>query len=165
MLKLKAIDLNFLKVFFLDFDGVLTNNKVIVNEKGLESVICSRSDGLYSEMIKKKFLIDIIIISSEKNDVVKVRCKKMKLPCAQGVPDKLIYIKKFIKEKNLNFKNLAYIGNDLNDYEAMKKCYIRISPSDAIPEIKKISNFVLKTKGGDGVLREVYNEFSKTKKN
>ena len=165
MLKLKAIDLKFLKVFFLDFDGVLTNNKVIVNEKGLESVICSRSDGLYSEMIKKKFLIDIIIISSEKNDVVKIRCKKMKLPCAQGVSDKLIYIKKFIKEKNLNFKNLAYIGNDLNDYEAMKKCYIRISPSDAVPEIKKISNFVLKTKGGDGVLREVYNEFSKTKKN
>ena len=165
MLKLKAIDLNFLKVFFLDFDGVLTNNKVIVNEKGLESVICSRSDGLYSEMIKKKFLIDIIIISSEKNDVVKIRSKKMKLPCVQGVPDKLIYIKKFVKEKNLNFKNLAYIGNDLNDYEAMKKCYIRISPSDAVPEIKKISNFVLKTKGGDGVLREVYNEFSKTKKN
>ena len=155
--------LKHLKIFFVDFDGVLTNNKVIVNEKGIESVICSRSDSLYSEMIKKDFLVDIIIISSEKNNVVKSRARKMNLSCAHGVDDKYKYIKKYIKGKNLKFKNLAYIGNDLNDYKAMKNCYIRVCPSDAVPEIKKISNLILKTCGGDGVLREVYNEFNKKK--
>ena len=45
----------------------------------------------------------------------------------------------------------------------MKNCYTRVCPSDAVPQIKKISNFILKTSGGDGVLREVYNEFSKKK--
>jgi len=160
---LKPINLKNLKTFFIDFDGVLTNNRVFVNEKGIESVICSRSDGLYSDMLKKKFLIDIIIISSEKNNVVKTRAKKMNLSCVNGISDKLNYIKKYIKDKNLKFKNLAYIGNDLNDFEAMKNCYTRMCPSDAVSEIKKISNFVLKTRGGDGVLREVYNEFSKKK--
>ena len=155
--------LKHLKIFFVDFDGVLTNNKVIVNEKGIESVICSRSDSLYSEMIKKDFLVDIIIISSEKNNVVKSRARKMNLSCAHGVDDKYEYINKYIKGKNLKFKNLAYIGNDLNDYKAMKNCYIRVCPSDAVPEIKKISNLILKTCGGDGVLREVYNEFNKKK--
>ena len=155
--------LKHLKIFFVDFDGVLTNNKVIVNEKGIESVICSRSDSLYSEMIKKDFLVDIIIISSEKNNVVKSRARKMNLSCAHGVDDKYKYINKYIKGKNLKFKNLAYIGNDLNDYKAMKNCYIRVCPSDAVPEIKKISNLILKTCGGDGVLREVYNEFNKKK--
>ncbi len=160
---MKPINLKYLKTLFIDFDGVLTNNKVIVNEKGVESVVCSRSDGLYSEMIKKKFLINIIIISSEKNGVVKIRAKKMKLFCIHGISDKLNYINKYLKVKNLKFKNLAYIGNDLNDYQAMKNCYTRVCPSDAVPQIKKISNFILKTSGGDGVLREVYNEFSKKK--
>ena len=160
---MKPINLKYLKTFFIDFDGVLTNNRVIVNEKGIESVICSRSDGLYSDMLKKNFLIDIIIISSEKNNVVKTRAKKMNLSCVNGITDKLNFINKYIKDKNLKFKNLAYIGNDLNDFKAMKNCYTRMCPSDAVSEIKKISNFVLKTRGGDGVLREVYNEFIKKK--
>lgn len=105
----------------------------------------------------------MIIISSEKNNVVKSRARKMKLSCAHGVKDKFSYINKYIKDKNLKFKNLAYIGNDLNDYKAMRNCYIRVCPSDAVPEIKKISNFILKSSGGDGVLREVYNEFCKKK--
>ena len=162
---MKAINLKYLKTFFIDFDGVLTNNRVTVNEKGIESVICSRSDGLYSELIKKKFLIDIIIISSERNNVVKIRANKMNLLCVNGVKDKLDYLNRYIKSKNLKFSNLAYIGNDLNDYKAMKNCFIRVCPSDAVPKIKKISNFVLKTKGGDGVLREVYSEFCKKKYN
>ena len=160
---MKTIKLKYLKTLFLDFDGVLTNNKVTVNENGIESVICCRSDSLYSEMIKKNFLVDMIIISSEKNNVVKSRAKKMNLSCVHGIYDKYDYINKYIKNKNLKFKNLAYIGNDLNDYKAMKNCYIRVCPSDAVPEIKKISNIILKTSGGDGVLREVYNEFRKKK--
>ena len=160
---MKTIKLKHLKTFFIDFDGVLTNNKVTVNENGIESVICCRSDSLYSEMIKKNFCVDMIIISSEKNNVVKSRAKKMNLSCVHNISDKYDYINKYIKNKNLKFKNLAYIGNDLNDYKAMKNCYIRVCPSDAVPEIKEISNFILKTSGGDGVLREVYNEFRKKK--
>tara|TARA_B100000965_G_C19581722_1_gene753873 strand:+ start:1808 stop:2302 length:495 start_codon:yes stop_codon:yes gene_type:complete len=160
---LKKIKFKNIKVLFLDFDGVLTDNKVIVNEKGIESVRCSRSDSLYSDMIKNKFSLKLIVISSEKNRVVEVRCQKMKLPFIHGVSDKLKSINKFLIKNNLNFQNLAYIGNDLNDLEVMKKCNFKICPYDSVPEIKKISNLVLKTKGGDGVLKEVFNEFSKKK--
>ncbi len=69
-----------IKLLALDFDGVLTNNKVIVDENGKESVICSRSDGMGIEMMKNKG-IEVIVISKEKNKVVKARCDKFKIPC------------------------------------------------------------------------------------
>ncbi len=158
---MKEIKINNLKFLFLDFDGVLTNNKVFVNEMGVESVECNRSDGLYSDLIKKKFSLDIIIISSEKNKVVKVRSKKMKIHAEYGVKNKFEYINNFLIKKKINFKNLIYIGNDINDFEAMKHCHFKICPSDAVQEIKKISDIVLKTKGGDGILREVFHLLDK----
>ena len=150
-----------LKVLFIDFDGVLTNNKVIVNENGIESVLCNRADSLYADLLKKKFFLEIIIISSEKNKVVKTRSQKMNLPCVQGIASKFDFINQYILDTKLNFNNLVYIGNDLNDFEAMIKCSLRICPSDSVREIIDISDIVLKTKGGDGILREVYNIFTK----
>ena len=64
-------------------------------------------------------------------------------------------------DTKLDFKNLIYIGNDVNDLEAMKKCFLKICPSDSVTEITEISDIVLQTKGGDGILREVYDIFRK----
>ena len=150
-----------LKVLFIDFDGVLTNNKVIVNEQGIESVVCNRADSLYADLLKKKFFIEIIVISSEKNKVVKTRSEKMNLYCVQGIASKFDYINQYILDTKLDFKNLIYIGNDLNDFDAMKKCFLKICPSDSATEIIEISDIVLQTKGGDGILREVYEIFRK----
>ena len=88
-----------LKVLFIDFDGVLTNNKVIVDEHGIESVVCNRADSLYADLLKKKFFIEIIIISSEKNKVVKKRSEKMNLYCVQGITSKFDYINQYIRYK------------------------------------------------------------------
>ena len=150
-----------LKVLFIDFDGVLTNNKVIVDEQGIESVVCNRADSLYADLLKKNFFIEIIVISSEKNKVVKTRSEKMNLYCVQGIASKFDYINQYILDTKLDFKNLIYIGNDLNDFDAMKKCFLKICPSDSAAEIIKISDIVLQTKGGDGILREVYEIFRK----
>ena len=150
-----------LKVLFIDFDGVLTNNKVIVDEQGIESVVCNRADSLYADLLKKNFFIEIIVISSEKNKVVKTRSEKMNLYCVQGIASKFDYINQYILDTKLDFKNLIYIGNDLNDFDAMKKCFLKICPSDSVTEIIEISDIVLQTKGGDGILREVYEIFRK----
>lgn len=150
-----------LKVLFIDFDGVLTNNKVMVDENGIESVVCNRADSLYANLLKKNFFLEIIIISSEKNKVVKARSEKMNLNCIHGIASKYDYINQYILNTKLDFKNLVYIGNDLNDFEAMEKCYLKICPSDSAKEIIDISDILLQTKGGDGILREVYNIFKK----
>lgn len=150
-----------LKVLFIDFDGVLTNNKVTVDENGIESVLCNRADSLYADLLKKNFFLEIIIISSEKNKVVKIRSEKMNLNCIHGITSKYDYINQYILDAKLDFNNLVYIGNDLNDFEAMEKCYLKICPFDSAKEIIDISDIVLQTKGGDGILREVYNIFKK----
>lgn len=140
--------------FFFDFDGVLTNNTVILNENGTESVICNRSDGLgfdYLNLICK----NVFIISSEKNKVVSKRAKKLNVKCFQGIKNKLETLNKISHKNKIDLNNCVYVGNDLNDYEAMKKCKIRVCPKDSHKKILKISNYILNKNGGEGIVIEL----------
>ena len=80
----KIQNLKKFKTIFLDFDGVLTNNKVIVDENGKESVICSRSDGLAIDILKSN-RIKLYIISTEKNHVVLKRASKLGIDCYNSI--------------------------------------------------------------------------------
>jgi 3-deoxy-D-manno-octulosonate 8-phosphate phosphatase (KDO 8-P phosphatase) len=95
------------------------------------------------------------ILSTEKNQVVKARAKKLKIPAIHGVNDKVNALHKLKKNEGLDFKDVLYMGNDLNDYGAMQLCGISVCPADSHPKIKEISDFVLKTKGGNGAVREL----------
>ena len=154
--KNKKLNFNIKKVdaFFFDFDGVLTNNLVIINENGSESVICNRSDGLGFNFLNK-ICTNIYILSSEKNPVVKNRAKKLKVKCYQGLTNKLDTLKLISKKTGIDLKKSVYVGNDLNDYDAMKECKIKICPKDSHKKIISIADFLLKKKGGDGVVIEL----------
>jgi 3-deoxy-D-manno-octulosonate 8-phosphate phosphatase (KDO 8-P phosphatase) len=141
-------------VFVFDFDGVLTNNLVYLNQEGLESVVCSRADGLAFDVLRK-LNKPAFILSTEKNSVVEMRAKKLKIPVIQGVVDKVLAIKELAVENNYNLKNFLYVGNDLNDYLVMKVCGYTACPSDSHLKIKEISKYILTTKGGDGIVREL----------
>ena len=155
MINIENIDL-----IVFDFDGVLTDNKVIIDQNGNENVICSRSDGLGFDVLKKLGK-SACIISSEKNLVVSARAKKLNVPVLQEVIDKAHVIKNLSEEKNVKLSKILFIGNDLNDYYAMQLCGYSACPSDSHPKIKDIASFVLKTKGGNGVLRELLEEVFK----
>ena len=148
------ISIKNIEAIFFDFDGVLTNNKVYVDQYGKEAVECNRSDGIAFEILNK-LKIDTLIISTEKNRVVKERAKKIKIKSMTGVSDKSVALKKYVKKKNLNFKKIMYIGNDINDYSAMKLCGFSACPNDSHKEIKKIAKIKLKCNGGEGVAREL----------
>ena len=137
-----------------DFDGVLTNNLVYLSQTGEDSVACSRSDGLAFDVLRK-INKPTFILSTEKNSVVTMRAKKLKIPAIQGVSDKVSAIKELARENNYHLKNILYVGNDLNDYLAMKVCGYTACPIDSHPKIKEISKYILTTKGGNGVVREV----------
>ena len=145
---------------FFDFDGVLTNNSVYIDQNGLESVICSRSDGLAFDVLRR---LDkhVCIISSEKNPVVSFRAGKLQAPVLFGIENKEDTLKEFASIKSINLRKCIYIGNDLNDYHAMKLCGYSFCPSDSHPSIKSIADTILKSNGGGGVARELVEQVFK----
>ena len=143
-----------------DFDGVMTDNKVYVNQKGEETVQVNRGDGLGVAEIKK-FGIEQIIISTEKNLVVEQRAKKLKIKCFNGIDNKLSCLKEYADSRQINFENICFVGNDINDLEVMLAVGVKICPLDAVEEIKNIADIIIQKNGGDGVIRDIYNIIKK----
>lgn len=152
--KIKLVDLDAL---IFDFDGVLTDNKVHLDQNGNEWVSCNRSDGL-AFIVLEKLKKPTYIISTEKNKIVAARAKKLKTPVLFGIQNKFEVLKKLSIKKRFNLDRTLYVGNDLNDYEALKSCGYSACPSDSHKKIKKISTFKLDAKGGSGVVRELLEE-------
>ena len=150
----KNIRLDDIDALIFDFDGVLTDNRVHLDQNGNEFVSCNRSDGL-AFIILEKIKKPTFIISTEKNNVVAARAKKLKTPVLFGIKNKSKALKKLSIKKTFNLDRTLYVGNDLNDYEAMKLCGYSACPSDSHKSIKKISTFKLDAKGGSGVVREL----------
>lgn len=148
------ISLNDIDALVFDFDGVLTNNLVHLDQDGKEWVSCSRSDGLAFDVLRK-LNKPAFILSTEKNPVVSARAEKLKIQAFQGIKNKVDAIKDIVETQGFNLKNILYVGNDLNDYQVMKLCGYTVCPADSHEKIKQLSNITLKTNGGDGVVREL----------
>jgi YrbI family 3-deoxy-D-manno-octulosonate 8-phosphate phosphatase len=138
-----------------DFDGVMTDNRVLILQDGTEAVFVNRSDGWAISMLREMG-IKQLIISREANPIVKVRAEKLKIPCLHDVVDKLDILKKYLAENNIRKDKVAFIGNELNDIAAMSHVGFPVAPADACPAVKNIAKVVLKTKGGYGVVRELF---------
>ena len=150
----KIPDKNSIDLIVYDFDGVMTNNTVILDENGVESVVVNRADGLGIGMIKNAGLRQIIL-STEKNKVVSARAKKLNIECFQDSKDKKLALTEYCAANNILLSNVLFIGNDINDQEAMQSVGIPVCPNDAHPQIKEISKIKLKKNGGEGVIREL----------
>lgn len=148
------IDIEQIELFIFDFDGVLTNNLVYVDQNGSESVVCSRADGLAFDALRKLNKI-AYILSTEKNNVVSSRANKLKVPVYHGIESKVEALNNIVQKHNTTLRNVLYVGNDINDFEVMKICGISACPSDSHNKIIEISNIVLKKSGGNGVIREL----------
>lgn len=146
------VSIDKIDAFVFDFDGVMTNNKVYLDQDGKEIVGCHRSDGLAFDVLRK-LNKPSFIISTEKNRVVTMRANKLKIQAIQAVNDKVKAIKELALNNNYNLDNILYIGNDLNDYHAMKICGFSACPADSHSKIKDLSNIILKINGGEGVIR------------
>jgi len=142
-----------------DFDGVFTNNKVYVDQNGLELVQCDRSDGYAIDLISKYsslYNIDIhmFILSTESNKVVSQRASKLKLECHHGVSDKLGFLDNYLKIKHKDPQGLIYFGNDLNDLPVLSlECFF-VAPKDAHALILDKASYVVDKPGGCSFVRE-----------
>jgi 3-deoxy-D-manno-octulosonate 8-phosphate phosphatase (KDO 8-P phosphatase) len=143
-----------------DFDGVLTDNTVYVDQNGIETVRVNRADGLAISILKNEGFTQLIL-STEKNPVVSKRAEKLEIPVIQGSESKLICLKNYCNTHNINLKTVLYIGNDINDYEVMTQVGYKVCPADAHISIIEISDMILSSKGGYGVIREFYDVLNK----
>ena len=143
-----------IKLIVYDFDGVMTDNTVIVDQNGVEAVRVSRADSLAVGMFKRAG-ISQLILSMESNKVVAARARKLGLPVIQGCCNKRKALLKFCGNKAIALDKVLYVGNDVNDYDVMNAVGFRVCPADAHPCIRKISGIVTKKKGGEGVIREL----------
>ena len=157
-------NLNKVILIVFDFDGVFTDNKVYVNENGIESVRCDRADGLgidlLKQFIKKKSLeLDMFILSKEKNKIVKTRGKKLNIKVYNNQDCKLAFLKNYFKKKEIDFKSglkkTIYLGNDINDISALKIVGCPLAVADSYSEINPFVIYKTKKKGGEGAVREI----------
>jgi 3-deoxy-D-manno-octulosonate 8-phosphate phosphatase (KDO 8-P phosphatase) len=157
-----------IKAVFFDFDGVFTDNLVLTDQFENEYVRCCRSDGLGLKRLNE-LNVKNIIISTEKNPVVKARAKKLGIECIQGVEDKSEVINNYCNENNLSLDLVAFVGNDINDISALKIVGFPIAVSDAYEEILPFVKFITIKKGGNGAVREIcdliFNSHKKHKRN
>lgn len=148
-------DLSAIRLLVLDFDGVMTDNRVAVHQDGTEAVHCDRSDGFGLERLRQRGRVEAVVLSKEENPVVAARCVKLGLPCFHGYDDKLPKLRELAAERGLAAAEIAYVGNDLNDLEAMSWCGVAVAVADAYPEVRAAADYVTRRAGGRGAVREV----------
>ena len=138
-----------------DFDGVMTDNRVLVAEDGRESVFCSRADGLGVQMLCRAG-VGCLILSAETNPVVSARAAKLGVECVQGVVGaKGEALRGIIRDRGLDPARVAYVGNDVNDVECLRLVGVPICVADAWPAARSAARYVTARRGGDGAVREV----------
>ena len=137
-----------------DFDGVLTDDRVLVFDDGHEAVRCSRSDGLGCDLLRAAGL-EMVILSTEKNPVVTARAAKLRVGVIQGSSDKAEALRELVGERGLDLSRVMYVGNDVNDAGALSMVGWPVVPADAHRDVAGLARFTTVSKGGEGVLREL----------
>lgn len=136
-----------------DFDGVFTDNRVWVNERGEESLAFSRSDGLGLRRLDEVG-VQYLIVSAEPNPIVGARAVKLNAECVQGVSDKLAVVFERTELLGVALEETAYVGNDVNDADCLRAVGCPVVPADAWPEVRSLARWVLSRPGGAGCVRE-----------
>jgi N-acylneuraminate cytidylyltransferase len=145
-----------IKLIICDFDGVVTDNIVITDQDGKESVVASRSDSMHIKKLHDMG-IEVMILSSEPNPVVMARAKKMGVEAIHnvGMQDKGRVMREVLEKKNVKAENVIYLGNDLNDLSCFEIAGWSVAVADAYPEVIRAANHVLTKTGGHGAIREL----------
>ena len=146
-----------IKVVLTDVDGVLTDSGMYYSNKGDIMKKFHTRDGMGVTLLRKNN-IPSIIVTKEKNEIIKQWSKKMKIDkLLMGVLKKEVVLEKICKNYGVKSSEICYIGDDVNDLELLKLVGLSATPSDGIIEAQKICDYVCENSGGNGVFREVAN--------
>lgn len=147
-------DLRGIRLFAMDFDGVMTDNRVLTDQAGQEAVWTNRGDGWGIARLKEAG-VQLIVISTEANVVVAARCRKLGIDCVHGCADKLGALQEAARERALAPSEIGYLGNDVNDLECLAWVGTAFAVADAVPVVRAAAHYVTRVPGGHGAIREV----------
>lgn len=137
-----------------DFDGVMTDDRVLVFDDGREAVICTRADGMGCDVLRRAG-IEVVVLSTETNPVVSARAAKLGVDAVQSCSDKGAAMRELLAVRGLDRGDVVYVGNDVNDLPAFAEAGFTVAPADAHPDVRGVASLVTAAPGGGGVLREV----------
>jgi N-acylneuraminate cytidylyltransferase len=143
------------RVLVMDFDGVMTDDRVTVDETGREAVVCSRADGMGLARLRGLGQHRLLILSTETNSVVAARAAKLRIPAIQAAEDKVAALSAWLAANGLGWPDTMFVGNDVNDLAALRAAGLSACPSDALPEVRATVDWVIPAPGGRGALRVV----------
>lgn len=148
-----------IKLFLTDCDGVLTDGGMYYFESGDEAKKFNTRDGMAFKLLKDKN-IKIGIITGENSKIVINRGKKLNMDYVFiNIKDKVKVVEELLIDLNMDYDNVLYIGDDINDLELIKKVGFSACPNDAEEIIKNNSDYISKKSGGTGVIRDVVNTY------
>lgn len=153
-----------IEYLIIDVDGTLTDSGIYYDDHGNELKKFSTKDaaGFFAA---KSVGIKTMILTGRECEATRRRMTEMKVDyLIQNCKDKVSFIKSFMSDNNIKSENIGYIGDDLNDYQAMKLCGFIGCPSDACDEVKEIADYVSNVKGGYGAFRDVVSYILKERK-
>jgi N-acylneuraminate cytidylyltransferase len=138
----------------LDFDGVLTDDRVWTEQDGRESVASSRADGYGVERLRQSG-VPVVVLSRETNAVVAARCLKLGIECVQAVLDKGPALRALMDTRRWAAANVVYVGNDVTDLDCLALAGCGVAVADAHPAVRAAARLVLTRPGGRGAVREL----------
>ncbi len=143
-----------IELLVLDFDGVLTDDRVWVDQDGKEAVAAHRGDGYGIAQLRERG-IEVMVLSREPNPVVAARCQKLGITAIQGVQDKGAELSKLMQDRKIDSSRVAYVANDVNDLPCFPLVGCAVAVADAHPEVLAAADLRLRRMGGHGAVREV----------
>jgi 3-deoxy-D-manno-octulosonate 8-phosphate phosphatase (KDO 8-P phosphatase) len=150
-----------INTFIFDYDGVFTNGTVVLRNSGEPVRTANVKDG-YALQLAVKLGYRIVIISGGKSDSIINRFKSLNVKDVfLSVGNKIEVYHKYLKENNLESKNVIYMGDDIPDYKIMKEVGVATCPADAAEEIKSISHYISHLNGGEGCVRDILEQVMK----
>lgn len=150
--KLKRIEL-----LVLDFDGVLTDGRVCVDNYGNESVFCHHRDGTGIKLLREVG-VKVIVLSGQISKYVKARCDKMHIECFQKIHNKRNWLKRYLEKNHISVAKTVYVGDDVNDLECLRFIALAgfaAAPKDCAPKLQPVVDYITAKKGGKGAVREI----------
>lgn len=146
--------MNLPKIILTDIDGVWTDGGMYYDNQDNEFKKFHTYDS--AGVVFSRILgIKVGIITGEQTAIVARRAKKLNIDLVwQGIKDKLSVVQEYCETQNISLQDVAYIGDDLNDYHLLKAVGFSACPANAPAYISDIVNFRCCKKGGEGVFRE-----------
>lgn len=143
-----------IRTLILDVDGTLTDSNILYGDNHIEIKAFNTKDGLILKVFPR-LGIPVIFLTGRNSEAVSRRAADLGAMAVQGVDNKPEELQGLFVRYDIKSEECAYIGDDLNDFPAMRICGFKACPADAAEEIRDICDYISPYKGGYGAVRDI----------